>query len=916
MRHALGLTCGLIAALALACPLAASPESFRPTAALFELSPLDAVDLYVAAPFDRDALRVEDAQREMEGLPPRFALPEEVRITPADRGSWEPLSDGRMVWRLRVGAPGAASLNLGFTRFRMPPGGRLLVYSADQKHVVRPFTAEDNEAHGELWTPVVPGWDLVVEVTLPEAERPGLELELGSVNQGYRGFGLGEAPESGSCNMDVACLTGDAPWSAWREVGQAVGVISTGGSTFCTGSLLNNTAQDKKMLFMTANHCGINSGNASSLVVYWNYENSTCRLPGSSASGQAGDGQLTQFHTGSIFRAAYSSSDFTLVELDDPPVQAFGHYWAGWDRTPYAAPGGPGNGDHACGPAPAALCAAIHHPDTDEKRITFVEVNTTTTSYNNPAIPGNGTHVHAYWDPTPIFPPNPAQAIPPQVTEPGSSGSPLYNAARRFLGQLHGGPSACGATGEDLSDYYGRLSISWDRAGSAPSNRAKDWLDPLGLEPLTLDGRPDCTPPPAPAGLTATPNGDNRVDLAWNPSAGATSYRVFRAEGTCAAAGAFLPLASGVAGTTYTDLTVSGGTTYAYRVSAVDDLQPCESPQSACDDAAATGLCLLAPTFAGLQSATNSGTPTCGLDLSWSPGASRCGGGVVYNVYRGTDPAFVPGPGNLVASCLAATTFHDLDLFPATTYHYVVRAEDGSGNGSGSCAAGNEEENLERRSAAPTGPDADLFLDDMEGGTALWTTDGGTGDWALVTSSSHSPTHSWFVPDPSDSVDRRLRLASPLALPAAAGLKLEFWHLYDLETGWDGGVLEWSLDGSTWYDILGGGGGVPADAGRLVAGGYPRSLNSSSSNPLSTRPAWTGDSAVFVRTEADLADFADRTVTFRWRFASDSSVSDEGWYVDDVRVFYGSACSSATYLFVHGFEAGSLAGWSGTFPPQ
>ena len=353
-------------------------------------------------------------------MPPRFAIPEPVRITPAERGSWEWLPDGRLVWRLRVGAPGAVSLNLGFTRYRMPPGGRLLIYSADQKHVVRPFTAADNAEHGELWTPVVPGWDLVIELLLPAAEVAALELELGSVNQGYRGFGLDREPESGSCNMDVACLTAEAPWAQWREVARAVGVISTGGSTFCTGSLLNNTAQDKKMLFMTAYHCGVHASNAASLVVYWNYENSTCRVPGSAQSGQGGNGSLSQFQPARTSGPSLGS-DFTLVELAGPPVAAFNHYWAGWDRTPYTAPGGPGNGDHACGPEPAALCAAIHHPNTDEKRITFVETNTATTGYNNPVSPGAGTHVHAYWDPTPIFPPNPGQAIPPQVTEPGSS---------------------------------------------------------------------------------------------------------------------------------------------------------------------------------------------------------------------------------------------------------------------------------------------------------------------------------------------------------------------------------------------------------------------------------------------------------------------------------------------------------------
>ncbi len=313
--------------------------------------------------------------------------------------------------------------------------------------------------------------DLIVELTLPSAEVKSLALELGWVNQGYRGFGTITADsynKSGSCNMDVACLdAGDS----WREEMRAVGVISTGGSTFCTGSLVNDTAGDRKMYFMTANHCTITSGNAASLVVYWNFQNSFCRTPGSTASGQAGDGSLTQFHTGSFFRAANAPSDFTLVELDDPAVTAYNHYWAGWNRA---------TGDFTC--TAGAPCAGIHHPSTDEKRITYVIVNTATTSYNATASPGDGTHVWAKWATDP-----PGPFTVPGVTEGGSSGSPLYDANGRFIGQLHGGPSSCGATGNNLSDYYGRFSVSWTGGGTS-STRLSNWLDAGGTGATTTNG--------------------------------------------------------------------------------------------------------------------------------------------------------------------------------------------------------------------------------------------------------------------------------------------------------------------------------------------------------------------------------------------------------------------------------------------
>ncbi len=408
----------------------------------------------------------------------------------------------------------------------------------------------------------MPTNDLIVELTVPKKEVPAVQLKLGWINQGYRGFGTVSADDynkSGSCNLDVECLdAGDT----WREEMRAVGVISTGGSTFCTGSLVNDTAGDRKMYFMTANHCSINSGNAASLVVYWNYQNSFCRSPGSAASGQAGDGSLSQFHTGSFFRAAYSPSDMTLVELDDPPVTAYNHHWAGWDRS---------TGSHTC--TTSAPCSSIHHPSTDEKRITYVTTDMVSTSYNNPTSPGDGTHLWARWATDP-----PGPFTVPGVTEPGSSGSPLYNAAGRFVGQLHGGPSSCGATGNNLSDYYGRFSVSWT-GGGTNSTRLSNWLDAGNTGATTTSGLNvsggGCTPPAAPTGLSATAASASQINLSWSAASGATSYTVLRST---TSGGPYSSV--GTSGTTsFSNTGLSCNTTYYYVVTASNG--SCSSGNSA-----------------------------------------------------------------------------------------------------------------------------------------------------------------------------------------------------------------------------------------------------------------------------------------------------------------------------------------------
>jgi hypothetical protein len=417
---------------------------------------LESIDAVIFPSLNTELLAWEDVEREEMGLPPRFAVPKEVEVSPSTHGTWEDLGQGMKLWRLRIESLGALSLNFGFTRYQMPEGGSLFLYAADESYELsRAFTAEDNENHGELWTPVVLSDNVIIELIVPAAAVDSLALDLGYVNIGYRGFGETMATLQGTCNNDVVCPEGDP----WRDEIASVGVISTGGSTFCTGFMVNNTAEDETPYFMTANHCGINSGNASSLVVYWNFESPNC--------GDLSGGSLSDFQTGSFFRSSYSSSDFTLVELDSAPNPAHNVSFSGWSRS---------SGD-------ATSAVGIHHPNTDEKAISFEDDPTTTTSYLSNTVPGDGTHVRITdWD--------------DGTTEPGSSGSPLYDQNHHVIGQLHGGYASCTS---QTSDWYGRFSVSWTGGGSN-STRLSNWLDPIGSGATTID-----TLVPGASGMRVTP---------------------------------------------------------------------------------------------------------------------------------------------------------------------------------------------------------------------------------------------------------------------------------------------------------------------------------------------------------------------------------------------------------------------------
>jgi hypothetical protein len=137
---------------------------------------------------DSERLLAEDRKRsEDPAKPQRFAVPADVHFTLQNSGSWQTLADGSRIWRLRIYAPGAQSLNLGIGRFDMPEGAKLWIYSPSHDEVQGPYTARNRSSAGSLFTPVIRSDEMVVEVYVP-AGTAQPAIEIATVNQGYRGF--------------------------------------------------------------------------------------------------------------------------------------------------------------------------------------------------------------------------------------------------------------------------------------------------------------------------------------------------------------------------------------------------------------------------------------------------------------------------------------------------------------------------------------------------------------------------------------------------------------------------------------------------------------------------------------------------------------------------------------------------------
>lgn len=406
---------------------------------------------------DNKALLSAELESRRPGRAPSFAKAIEVNINPNTHGNWEVLDNGNAVWRVRIYSPTAKSLNFGFSQYMMPQGGTLVLYSPDYSVVRGPFTPADNEEHEQLWTPLIDGEELVIEVQLPQAKRNELKLNLDYVNHDFLGF---TSIQSGSCNLDVICGADDG-WEivdGFRDIIQSVSMYTLSGTQWCTGFLVNNTRQDCTPLFMTANHCVSNAANGPAMVAFWNYQSPVCREPGSAASGGNGNGSLDDFNSGMEMLATYAPTDMSIFQLDDPVSETANAFFAGWDITNI----------------PAESAVAIHHPNTDEKRISFEDdpLHPGDWGSGDAMVPGGNHIVVPDWD--------------IGTTEPGSSGSPLYDfTTKRAIGQLHGGGAACG---NDQYDIYGWFAFSWE-GGGTPGTRLKDWLDPDDTGATAIDGR-------------------------------------------------------------------------------------------------------------------------------------------------------------------------------------------------------------------------------------------------------------------------------------------------------------------------------------------------------------------------------------------------------------------------------------------
>jgi lysyl endopeptidase len=393
---------------------------------------------------DKDALALADAVTDqIKEVPWRFGVENEVNFTPSNIGFWT-VEGEENVWRLSINCPGATSISVRFSEFGLEKGSYMFVWSKDSHEFLGKFDHRSIKEWGGLATGILSGSEVVVELHQPSDWGYSVPLQIDQVVHGYRSLlrhaedisnvERGPFGNSGACNINVNCPDG-APWATEKR---SVALIVEGGWSACTGALINNTNNDGTPYFLTANHC---LGNPGNWLFYFNHESATC-AGNSGPTNQSVSGASTIVQSG--------GSDFALLELSSTPPASFNVQYAGWDAT---------------GNSPTSA-VGIHHPSGDVKKICFEE--------DSPYFANQGGAAIWMIDQWELG-----------VTEPGSSGSPLFDQNHRIIGQLYGGAAACsGNVNNGQLDYYGRFNESWVLGAS-------EYLDPSGSGLTTWDGFPD-----------------------------------------------------------------------------------------------------------------------------------------------------------------------------------------------------------------------------------------------------------------------------------------------------------------------------------------------------------------------------------------------------------------------------------------
>ena len=375
--------------------------------------------------------------------PNQIGVNRSVAVSPKTRAQEFLNPDGSQIIVVIIKSSGASGVGVHFRDFALAAGDEVYVYGPAADSVVfGPFTNKGPWSSGEFWSGTVVGDTAVIELhTRTDEKRTGFEIfEISHIFPELDLRFRSDQPDILNCEVDASCH-GEIQKNSVGRI-----MVNNNGPYICTGTLLNDVAQDHIPYFLTANHCVPTQAVAQTVEVYWFYQTTSCN-----------SGVLRNWvHSppGANLLATQPSNDFALLRLqNNAPAGAL---FSGWTAAAQST-GTSVFGLHHPGPSlPPAIPSYLRR------------FSGTITSTNGICL-ANGYRVE--WT--------------SGAAEPGSSGSGLWNSNGHLVGVLSCGPlpATCSSSPSysKFANFYSQIQ-QYIGSGTPGGNPPTDFNG---------DGKPD-----------------------------------------------------------------------------------------------------------------------------------------------------------------------------------------------------------------------------------------------------------------------------------------------------------------------------------------------------------------------------------------------------------------------------------------